>query len=66
MAERKSIVRVGADESPIPSSKLLEKKILPGIDELIKIIKYEDCLINAEKVILTPKTLESLTEILST
>ena len=35
----KTIVRVGADESPIPSSTLLEQKILPGKDDIINAIK---------------------------
>ena len=39
LAEGKSIARVGADESPIPSSKLLEQKILPGIDDVFHVIK---------------------------
>ena len=39
LAEGKSIARVGADESPIPSSTLLEQKILPGIDDVFHVIK---------------------------
>ena len=38
-AEGKSIVRVGADEIPIPSSILLEKNILPSIGNIIDEIK---------------------------
>jgi deoxyxylulose-5-phosphate synthase len=39
LAEGKSIARVGADESPIPSSTLLEQKILPGIEDVFHVIK---------------------------
>ena len=39
LAEGKSIARVGADESPIPSSTLLEQKILPGINDVFHVIK---------------------------
>jgi len=35
----KTIVRVGADESPIPSSILLENQILPSMDDIINKIK---------------------------
>jgi len=39
LAGGKSIVRVGADESPIPSSTLLENKMLPSIGDIIDKIK---------------------------
>ena len=39
LAEGKSIAQVGADESPIPSSTLLEQKILPGIEDVFHVIK---------------------------
>ena len=39
LADGKSITRIGADESPIPSSTLLEQKILPGIDDVFHVIK---------------------------
>ncbi len=39
MGEGKKIVRVGAEESPIPSSMLLEKKVLPSVDNILRIIE---------------------------
>ena len=39
MGEGKKIVRVGAEESPIPSSTLLEKKVLPSVDNILRIIE---------------------------
>ena len=39
LAEGKMVLRIGADESPIPSSTLLEKKILPRMDDIINAIK---------------------------
>ena len=39
IGEGKKIVRIGAEESPIPSSTLLEKKVLPSVDNILRIIK---------------------------
>ena len=39
LSEGKRVLRIGADESPIPSSTLLEKKMLPGTDDIINAIK---------------------------
>jgi pyruvate/2-oxoglutarate/acetoin dehydrogenase E1 component len=39
MGEGKKIVRIGAEESPIPSSTLLEKKVLPSVDNILRIIE---------------------------
>ena len=51
LAEGKSIARVGADESPIPSSTLLENKVLPSkndiIDEMIHYHPRGDTIITA-------------------
>ena len=41
VGEGKKIVRIGAEETPIPSSTLLEKKVLPSIDKIISVIKKE-------------------------
>jgi pyruvate/2-oxoglutarate/acetoin dehydrogenase E1 component len=41
LTDCKSITRIGAAESPIPSSILLEKKMLPGTDDIINAIKSE-------------------------
>ena len=41
IGEGKKIVRIGAEETPIPSSTLLEKKVLPSIDKIISVIKKE-------------------------
>ena len=41
LAEGKGIQRIGATESPIPSSILLEKNILPGINDIMQVIKSE-------------------------
>ena len=38
LAEGRKVIRIGADELPIPSSKFLEKKILPGNSHIIEII----------------------------
>ena len=39
IGEGKKIVRVGAEELPIPSSTLLEKKVLPSVDNILRIIE---------------------------
>ena len=39
MGEGKKIVQVGAEESPIPSSMLLEKKVLPSVENILRIIE---------------------------
>ena len=39
LAEGKRITRIGAGESPIPPSTLIEKKIRPGIDDVFHVIK---------------------------
>ena len=39
IGEGKKIVRVGAEESPIPSSTLLEKKVLPSIHNILRVIE---------------------------
>jgi len=41
IGEGKKIVRIGAEETPIPSSTFLEKKVLPSIDKIISVIKKE-------------------------
>ena len=41
VADGKKIVRIGAEETPIPSSTLLEKKVLPSINKIISVIKKE-------------------------
>ena len=41
LANGKSITRIGADESPIPSSTLLEGKILPSKSDIIDEIKLK-------------------------
>ena len=41
VGEGKKIVRIGAEETPIPSSILLEKKVLPSINKIISVIKKE-------------------------
>jgi pyruvate/2-oxoglutarate/acetoin dehydrogenase E1 component len=41
LTEGKKIVRIGAEESPIPSSILLEKKMLPGISDITNAIRAE-------------------------
>ena len=38
-AKNKKVFRVGMDEHPIPSSGLLEKKVLPSVKSILKIIK---------------------------
>ena len=38
-AQNKQIIRVGAQEGPIPSSTLLEKKFLPSKDDVLNAIK---------------------------
>ena len=39
LANGKNIVRIGSEELPIPSSTLLEEKILPSINDVLHVIK---------------------------
>ena len=39
IANGKKIARIGAEELPIPSSTLLEEKILPSINDVLHLIK---------------------------
>ena len=39
LAKEKNIARIGAEELPIPSSTLLEEKILPSINDVLHVIK---------------------------